>query len=174
MPKALNIGDLSGRVFGRLTVVEQTGVSTGGASKWVCKCACGTEKVIAARYLLRDETKSCGCLIRDVMAANNARRQLLGKTHGMHGTREYRSWNMMLQRCTNPRNTNYKHYGERGIQVCASWLKFEAFHQDMGARPIGMSLERMDVNGGYEPGNCKWATSVEQANNTRRSLRNRT
>lgn len=88
--------------------------------------------------------------------------------HGLFHTRAWVSWNMMLQRCTNPKRDKYEYYGGRGIKVCERWLTFENFYADMGERPEGWSLDRMDVNGNYEPGNCKWATKKEQANNRRK------
>ena len=88
--------------------------------------------------------------------------------HGMYGTRVYRTWNMMIQRCHNERNPNFKHYGGRGIVVCDQWRKsFAAFYADVGDRPEGKSLDRIDNDRGYEPGNCRWATQAEQRRNTR-------
>lgn len=89
------------------------------------------------------------------------------RRHGRSGTPTYKAWSGMLQRCTNPKNTQYKWYGERGITVCEKWRRFEAFSADMGECPPSYSLDRIDVEGHYEPGNCRWASKQTQANNTR-------
>lgn len=93
-------------------------------------------------------------------------------THGMSGTRVYQVWASMIKRCENPAEKNYRHYGGRGIRVCDRWRhSFEAFIADMGERPDGMTLDRVNVDGNYEPGNCRWATYAEQSRNTRRNRR---
>lgn len=89
------------------------------------------------------------------------------KSHGMHDSPEYQVWVNMIQRCTNPKNNRYKHYGGRGITVCERWRKFENFYTDMGKRPNGLSIDRINNNGSYEPKNCRWATSSEQQLNKR-------
>ena len=149
--------DLTGQVFGRLTVDSFSMMDKNGKSKWLCLCICGNKKIIYSTNLIRGKSISCGC-------ANVGQHR-----HGMCYTRTYNSWRHMLGRCRNPKHERFKDYGGRGITVCASWLKFENFFADMGECPIGLSIERKNNDGNYEPGNCKWADAKEQANNRRNS-----
>jgi hypothetical protein len=155
--------DLTGVRFGRLTVVGRCESNKSRHISWDCVCDCGSGVTVFGDNLNRGHTKSCGCLRVDT-----------SRTHGMYGTRTYRTWNMMKQRCTNPGNTSYKSYGGRGIKICDKWLtSFEDFHKDMGDRPEGMSLDRVDNNGGYCKENCKWSTPKEQASNRRMQSNNK-
>jgi hypothetical protein len=110
------------------------------------------------------DVRSCGCLQREIIARRN-------RTHG-HSVRgaetpTYRSWKAMHTRCTNPNPSTWAHYGGRGIEICERWRSFESFLEDMGERPEGTSIDRIDVDGNYEPGNCRWATPTEQRANRR-------
>lgn len=153
--------DLAGHRFGNLLVVEQVARAP---IKWKCICDCGSEKIVTSAALTKGQTRSCGCFRRKVLATS-------GVKHGMHGTGAWLSWSDMIKRCTNPRADAYKHYGGRGIKVCERWLEFANFYADMGARPQGMSIERRDVDGNYEPSNCEWMPLSDQANNKRRTVR---
>lgn len=127
----------------------------------IWRCDCGVIKQMLINSVSGGNSRSCGCIQKEVAADRK-------RTHGMHQSREYRSWNKMKQRCINPKNDHFKHYGGRGIIVCDRWRdSFDAFFADMGMRPIGMELDRRDVNGNYDPGNCRWATRTQQMNNTR-------
>lgn len=157
--------DLTGRQFGRLTAVAR--VSKG--SRWLCTCNCGGTNIVKASLLLSGNTKSCGCLKRSVLGDAS-------RTHGMansrrtgYANRTYGIWQAMRARCNNPNNPRWSSYGGRGIKVCARWEDFQNFLSDMGEAPEGLTLERIDVNGNYEPSNCKWATWLEQARNTRKT-----
>lgn len=157
--------NLTGQRFGRLEVVSYAG-PTGKQrqSTWLCRCDCGTEKVIRSTHLMSGQITSCGCFkVEQVRTANS--------THGKSHMREYNSWQGMVARCTNPNSESFAEYGARGITICDRWLNsFEDFLSDMGTRPNETdSIDRIDNSKGYEPGNCRWASQVQQCRNTRRN-----
>ncbi len=154
--------DLTGQTFGRLTVLALDGRLYGFAA-WQCRCDCGAVIRAASNNLKRGNTKSCGCLKKDFCKEHFT-------THGLSVLPEYDAWLTMIARCYSPKSQKYKDYGARGIEVCSRWLvSFENFHEDMGLRPDGLSLDRRDNDGHYCKSNCRWATAVEQANNKRGS-----
>lgn len=156
MPKKLN---LEGENFGKWLVKAYL-----GSSSWRCVCECGEERSIKTCDLRSGSSKSCGCTYAGTCLS-------FKKLHGGTGTPEYRSWKHMKERCNNPNDKRFEHYGGRGISVCDRWLNdFSAFLEDMGKRPSpAHSIERVDVNGNYEPSNCVWASTKEQARNTQRT-----
>lgn len=160
-----NKKDIKGDVFGRLTVIEEYGRDKHGNATWYCKCSCGNFKVVTGVYLRNGDTKSCGCLSPE----------LIGNRRRIHGlsrknNTEYEIWKGMKARCFNPNGAHYDIYGGRGITVCERWKNsFNEFIADMGLRPTpSHSIDRYpDMNGNYEPSNCRWATNREQTRNKR-------
>lgn len=156
--------DLIGQGFGLLRVTAFAGMRD-GRSTWVCECACGGESIVVGSLLRNGHTASCGCAARHSASARCRDRNT---SHGMRYVPEYKIWGGMIRRCHAPTDPGFKNYGARGIAVCDRWRgSFESFFADMGSRPSPQhSLDRWpDQSGDYEPGNVRWATDVEQANN---------
>ena len=165
MPKAL---DLTGRKFGRLTAVKRTrSCAKNQGWLWECVCECGKTIERTVGVLNSGHVNSCGCLVSE-------RGKALGMTNFRHGeghgrkTKEYRAWTGIKERCCNEKHPNYKNYGGRGIKICARWKEnYPEFLSDMGRANEGQSLDRIDVDGDYEPSNCRWADAKTQSRNRR-------
>lgn len=166
-----NFVNHTGQVFRDWTVLEYAGMTANRARFWKCRCVCGVERVVAQAELRRGASRGCGCIAT------------LHPTHPRASrTRIWRIWQNALARCHNSNLPKYKYYGGRGIKICERWLLFDNFRDDMGNPPDEMSLDRKDVNGHYSCGkcsqclengwtaNCRWATKIEQANNTRANV----
>lgn len=150
--------DITSQRFGRLTVVSR-GANKGRQYGWNCVCDCGNTTHIAGASLRSGYTKSCGCLRVETTRQRRSK-------HQMSNTSEHGIWLAMKRRCYNKNNTDYLRYGGRGIKVCDRWINsFENFYADMGEKPYGCSIDRIDYDGDYTPENCKWSTNIEQANN---------
>ena len=150
------VKDLTGQTFGKQLVVKRVGSNTNHQAIWLIRCECGNERIITGTQLRSGTkgSKSCSSCAH--------------KKHGMIGTPEYRAWVAARSRCRDPNHKSWKDYGGRGIKFSPAWDDFMQFFADMGPRPSSKhSLDRIDVNGNYEPGNCRWATVGQQMSNRR-------
>lgn len=149
---------LTGRTFGQWLVIQYQGFEK-SKNRWLCLCSCGTMRSVSVTTLLRGLSVGCGCQKHGLIK------------HGMAGTSIYGIWSAMKYRCSNPNAGEYHNYGGRGIKVCERWQSFSNFMADIDPRPSAKhSLDRINVDGSYEPGNVRWATDIEQCNNTRRNV----
>ncbi len=161
--------DLTGKRFGRWTVIRESGRTQQGKTQWLCQCDCGNQGIVRRSNLMA-RSKSCGCLRRDIGAQLSKQFPEVNTVHG-HARRGrpatpiYKSWVNMRQRCYDVNNHAFKYYGGRGISVCARWQKFENFLADMGPKPEGLTIDRINTEGHYMPSNCRWATRAEQSAN---------
>lgn len=159
----------AGERFGRLVALERVSAPGAHSVAWMCRCDCGSTTRVASSSLRSGNATSCGCRQRELAGAQGRSNATHGHSRHHQPTPTYRSWSSMLARCTNPSDHAWADYGGRGIRVCDRWREsFEAFLADMGERPEGKTLDRFpNCDGNYEPGNCRWATDLEQQNNRR-------
>lgn len=181
----MKFNDLTGQRFGRLVALRTDGKDSQGKYKWLCRCDCGNEKSVPGTYLTQGYTRSCGCMRSEAVTEHNRSadkrastakwNSIYKKKHGKHGTRLYRVWSGMKQRCQNTRSEAYQYYGGRGISVFPEWNEdFDAFYSwamangyDENAMHGECTIDRIDINGNYEPGNCRWVSIAEQNRNKR-------
>jgi len=155
---------LAGKTFGRLLVIKQVESCPQG-TRWLCECQCGKQSTVVGKYLTSGNTKSCGCLSLDVTRQVKTTH---GHTAGHGVTTTYNAWILMLGRCYNPNGPQFHDYGGRGITVCERWrYSYTNFLRDMGERPTGLLLDRIDNNQGYSPDNCRWTDRTTQNRNRR-------
>lgn len=159
--------DLTSKQFGRLIVLGRSPTHSIKTKEvvWDCLCSCGKQTQVRSYSLRCGDTKSCGCYGLEQLDSTASRK------HGFHQTPTYHSWEKMKSRCNNPNNPSYLRYGGLGVSYDPRWETFDNFIQDMGIRPEGLSLDRIDPFGNYGPSNCRWATWKEQANNQRRNTK---
>lgn len=154
-----------GSKFGRWQVVKELPVRHKGGKVYLCRCECGTERSVPKTYLQAGNSRSCGCLQRELASEKQTR-------HGMSGTPEYNAWCTMWYRCSSPKCKAYKNYGGRGVTVCKRWHKFENFLADLGYKPFaGAHLDRKNNEKGYTPANAHWTTVKSNMRNRRNTLR---
>jgi len=160
--------DLTGQKFGRLIVIKRLVNDKYSRALWLCRCICGQVNIVRTSDLNSGNTKSCGCLRKEITSKRRLK-------HGYAKNKKnhtYNVWLSMIQRCTNPNYYQYRHYGGRGIKICDRWMEsngqgFLGFLKDMGERPPRMTIDRINVNGNYEPNNCRWTTQkIQQRNRT--------
>lgn len=159
--------DLTGQKFGRLTAIKDAGRTKNMQVLWLCKCDCGGMTVTQGAHLTSGHTKSCGCLHKEKIRTNNEKHGVLKNLYGKL-PRIYRIWARMKQRCMDPKVKEYYRYGGRGISVCKEWLEFEPFYKWAMANGYrdDLTIDRINNDGNYEPGNCRWVTYQEQVINS--------
>jgi hypothetical protein len=155
--------EIIGNVYGRLTVISFHHTAKNRVRYFMVRCSCGNEAIVSISRLRNRETQSCGCIVIEILKNRST-------THGMSSSKEFISWRDARARCNCPTGRDYLDYGGRGIRVCPEWdNSFDHFYIDMGPCPQGMTLERQDVNGNYDPRNCIWTSKVVQSRNKRTS-----
>jgi len=170
MPAAL---DITGQRFGRLVAIRKA-LPRRRRTFWRFQCDCGVEKEINCAHVKYGKIRSCGCLLDEVLHSEKHRQHCMEaakrpRTHGMSRTPVHAVWKTMHERCRNPNNHDYRWYGALGVRVCERWASFENFYADMG-EPNGLTLDRIDPRGNYEPENCRWATWDVQRVNKRANV----